>query len=169
MGMSRMLRMYVAQQNFGLSDEGMEDALYDSQAIRGFVGIDLSRESAPDATTLLKFRRLLKTHGLTRKIFKAINAHLAKQGQILREGTIVNATLIAASPSTKSKAKTRAPKMHQTTKGKNWHFGMKAHIGIDAQSGLVHTLVTTAANSSDVSQAHALLHGQKRTAFGDAG
>ncbi|MDY0011551.1 MAG: IS5 family transposase [Rhodocyclaceae bacterium] len=168
-GVSRMLRMYVAQQCFGLSDEGMEDALYDSQAIRGFVGIDLSRESAPDATTLLKFRRLLETHGLTRKIFEAINAHLAKQGLILREGTIVDATLIAAPPSTKNTAKARDPEMHQTKKGKNWHFGMKAHIGVDAQSGLVHTLVTTAANASDVSQAHALLHGQEHTVFGDAG
>ena len=168
-GLSRMLRMYVAQQCFGLSDEGMEDALYDSQAIRGFVGIDLSRESAPDATTLLKFRRLLETHGLTRKIFEAINAHLAEQGLILREGTIVDATLIAAPPSTKNKAKARDPEMHQTKKGNNWHFGMKAHIGVDAQSGLVHTLVTTAANTSDISQTHALLHGQERTVFGDAG
>jgi len=122
----------VAQQCFGLSDEGMEDALYGSQAIRGFVGIDLSRESAPDATTLLKFRRLLETHGLTRKIFEAINAHLAEQGLILREGTIVDATLIAAPPSTKNKAKARDPEMHQTKKGNNWHFGMKAHIGVDA-------------------------------------
>ncbi len=106
-GLSRMLRMYVAQQWFGLSDEGMEDALCDSLAICGFVGIDLSRESAPDATTLLKFRRQLETHGLTHKIFKAINAHLAEKGLILRERTVVDATLIAAPPSTKNKAKAR--------------------------------------------------------------
>lgn len=111
--------MYVAQQCFVLSDEGMEGTLYDSQAIHGFVGIDLSRESEPDATTLLKFRRLLETHGLTHKIFEAINAHLAEQSLILLEGTIVNATLIVAPPSTKNKAKTRAPEMYQTKKGKN--------------------------------------------------
>jgi IS5 family transposase len=113
-GLARMLRMYVAQQCFGLSDEGIEEAIYDSQAIRGFVGIDLNRESAPDATTLLKFRRLLENNELTRKIFDTINGHLAAQGLIMREGTIVDATLIAASPSTKNKDKKRDPEMHQS-------------------------------------------------------
>ena len=168
-GLARMLRMYVAQQCFGLSDEGIEDAIYDSQAIRGFVGIDLNRESAPDATTLLKFRRLLETHELTRKIFDTINGHLAAQGLIMREGTIVDATLIAASPSTKNKDGKRDPEMHQSKKGNDWHFGLKAHIGVDAASGLVHTLIGTAGNVSDVTQAHALLHGDEFAALGDAG
>jgi len=168
-GLERMLRMYIAQQCFGLSDEGIEDALYDSHAIRRFVGIDLGREAAPDATTLLKFRRLLERHGLTRTIFATINAHLAAQGLLLREGTIVDATLVAAPPSTKNKAKARDPEMHQTKKGKQYYFGMKAHIGVDAHSGLVHSLKGTAANVSDVTQAHALLHGEEREVFGDAG
>jgi IS5 family transposase len=168
-GLKRMLRMYIAQQCFGLSDEGIEDALYDSQAIRRFVGIDLSRDAAPDATTLLKFRRLLEEHHLTESIFNAINAHLASKGLFLREGTIVDATLIAAPPSTKNKSGERDAEMHQTKKGNQWHFGMKAHIGVDAQSGLVHTLVGTAANVHDVTQAQALLHGEETDAFGDAG
>jgi IS5 family transposase len=164
-----MLRMYVAQQSFGLSDEGIEDALYDSQSIRRFVGIDLSRESAPDATTLLKFRRLLESHHLTESIFNAINAHLAKKGLLLREGTIVDASLIAAPPSTKNREGKRDEEMHQTKKGQQWYFGMKAHIGVDAQSGLVHTVIGTAANVSDVTQAQALLHGDETVALGDAG
>ena len=168
-GLARMLRMYVAQQCFGLSDEGIEDAIYDSQAIRGFVGIDLNRESAPDATTLLKFRRLLEANELTRKIFDSINAHLAEKGLMMREGTIVDATLIAAPPSTKNKDKKRDPEMHQSKKGNDWHFGMKAHIGVDAASGLVHTVVGTAGNVADVTQAHALLHGDEVAALGDAG
>lgn len=168
-GLERMLRLYVAQQCFGLSDEGAEDALYDSQAIRRFVGIDLSREAAPDATTLLKFRHLLEAHQLTESIFSAINAHLAEKGLFLREGTIVDATLIAAPPSTKNREKKRDGEMHQTKKGNQWHFGMKAHIGVDAQSGLVHTLVGTPANVHDVTQAQALLHGDETDVFGDAG
>jgi IS5 family transposase len=168
-GSARMLRMYVAQQCFGLSDEGIEDAIYDSQAIRGFVGIDLNRESAPDATTLLKFRHLLEANGLTRKIFDTINGHLAEQGLMMREGTIVDATLIAAPPSTKNKDGERDPEMHQSKKGNDWHFGMKAHVGVDSTSGLVHTLIGTAGNVSDVTQAHALLHGDEIAALGDAG
>ncbi|ATQ77735.1 IS5/IS1182 family transposase [Massilia violaceinigra] len=168
-GLARMLRMYVVQQCFGLSDEGIEDAVYDSQAIRGFVGIDLSREQAPDATTLLKFRRLLEKNELTRKIFETINGHLAAQGLMMREGTILDATLIAAPPSTKNKDKKRDPEMHQTKKGNDWHFGLKAHIGVDAKSGLVHTVVATAANVADVTQAHALLHGDEVAVLGDAG
>ena len=168
-GVERMLRMYIAQQCFGLSDEGVEDAIYDSQAIRGFVGIDLGREGAPDATTLLKFRRRLEAHQLTERIFAAINVHLAEKGLLLREGTVVDATIIAAPSSTKNQSEGRDPEMHQTKKGNEWHFGMKAHIGVDAQSGLVHTLVTTAANVNDVTQAHQLLHGKETVAFGDAG
>jgi IS5 family transposase len=168
-GVERMLRMYIAQQCFGLSDEGIEDAIYDSQAIRGFVGIDLSRESAPDATTLLKFRRLLEEHKLTERIFAAINTLLAVKGLMLREGTVVDATIIAAPSSTKNQSGERDPEMHQTKKGNQWHFGMKAHIGVDAETGITHTLVTTPANTNDVTQAHALLHGDERVAFGDAG
>lgn len=168
-GLGRMLRMYVAQNCFGLSDEGIEDAIYDSQAIRRFVGIDLSRESAPDATTLLKFRRLLEEKGLTESIFNAINAHLAEKGLFMRQGTVVDATIIAAAPSTKNRQRRRDPDMHQTKKGKQWHFGMKAHIGADANSGLVHTVIGTAANVSDVTQAGALLHGDETDVFADAG
>jgi len=168
-GVERMLRMYIAQQCFGLSDEGIEDAIYDSQAIRGFVGIDLSRESAPDATTLLKFRRLLEENKLTERIFTAINTLLAVKGLILKEGTVVDATIIAAPSSTKNQSGERDPEMHQTKKGNQWHFGMKAHIGVDAESGITHTLVTTPANTADVTQAHALLHGKEKIAFGDAG
>lgn len=121
-----ILRMYIAQQCFGLSDEGIEDALYDSQAIRRFVGVDLSRQSAPDATTLLKFRHLLEAHQLTAAIFSVINAHLAEQGLFMRAGTIVDATLIAAPPSTKNRDGKRDDEMHQSKKGNQWHFGMKS-------------------------------------------
>ena len=168
-GLERMLRMYVVQNCFGLSDEGIEDAIYDSQAIRRFVGIDLAREAAPDATTLLKFRRLLEEKGLTDAIFNAINAHLAEKGLFLRQGTVVDATIIAAPPSTKNRSGERDPQMHQAKKGNQWHFGMKAHIGVDAESGLVHTVIGTAANVNDVTQAGALLHGDETDAFGDAG
>ncbi len=130
-----MLRMYVAQQCFGLSDEGIEDALYDSQAIRRFVGIDLGREQAPDATTLLRFRHLLEKHDLTRAVFATINLHLAQQGLMLKEGTVVDATIISAPSSTKNREGKRDQEMHQTKKGNQWYFGMKAHIGIDAESG----------------------------------
>jgi len=169
LGLSRMLRMYVAQQCFGLSDEGIEDAVYDSHAIRRFIGIDLAREAAPDATTLLKFRRLLETQGLSRVIFETIRDHLAREGLLLREGTLVDATLIAAPPSTKNRDRARDPDMHQAKKGNQWHFGMKAHIGVDLDSGLVHTVLTTPANVNDVTQAHGLLHGQETVALGDAG
>ncbi len=168
-GLERMLRMYIVQQCFGLSDEGIEDAIYDSQAIRGFVGVDLTHESAPDATTLLKFRRLLEQHKLTRRIFDEINGHLAGKGLMMREGTIVDATLIAAPPSTKNRDGERDPEMHQSKKGNDWHFGMKAHVGVDMATGLVHTVVGTAGNVADVTQAHALLHGGEKAVLGDAG
>lgn len=154
-GVERMLRMYVTQNCFGLSDEGIEDAIYDSQAIRRFVGIDPAREAAPDATTLLKFRRLLEAHELTASIFNAINAHLAEKGLFLRQGTVVDATIITAPPSTRNRAGERDPEMHQTKKGDQWRFGMKAHIGVDAESGLTHTVIGTAANVNDVTQAQA--------------
>jgi IS5 family transposase len=168
-GVKRMLRMYCLQQWYGLADEALEDALYDSQALRDFVGVDLSREPVPDATTLLKFRRLLQTNDLTRALFDEINAHLSERGLLMRAGTIVDATIIAAPSSTKNAKGERDPEMHQTKKGNQWHFGMKAHIGVDAESGLTHSLVTTAANAADVTQTLALLHGQEKTVFADAG
>jgi IS5 family transposase len=168
-GLERMLRIYFLQQWYGLSDEGLEDALYDSIAMRTFAGIDLAVEDVPDATTLLKFRRLLVEHHLTRALFDEIGIMLCQRGLLMKEGTIVDATIIEAPPSTKNAEKSRDPEMHQTKKGNEWHFGMKAHIGVDADSGLVHSLVGTAANESDVSQAHALLHGHEELAFGDAG
>lgn len=168
-GLERMLRIYFLQQWYGLSDEALEDALYDSMAMRTFAGIDLAVEAVPDATTLLKFRRLLVEHELTRKLFDEIGIMLCEQGLMMKEGTIVDATIIEAPPSTKNKEKSRDPEMHQSKKGNEWHFGMKAHIGVDCASGLVHSVVGTAANESDVSQAHALLHGHEDHAFGDAG
>ena len=168
-GLETMLRMYIAQQCFGLSDEGIEDAIYDSMAIRNFVGIDLSVEEAPDATTLLKFRRLLETNQLTKRVFATINNLLNMQGLILKEGTVVDATIISAPSSTKNEDNSRDPEMHQTKKGNDWHFGMKAHIGVDAHSGAVHTLETTPANTADVTKGHSLLHGEERLVFADAG
>lgn len=168
-GLERMLRIYFLQQWYGLSDEALEDALYDSIAMRTFAGIDLAVEAVPDATTLLKFRRLLVAHDLTRKLFDEIGIMLCERGLLMKEGTIVDATIIAAPPSTKNAENSRDPEMHQTKKGNEWHFGMKAHIGVDAASGLVHSVVGTAANVTDVTQAHALLHGHEADAFGDAG
>lgn len=168
-GLHRMLRMYVAQQVLGLSDEGIEDAIYDSQSVRAFVGVDLAIESAPDATTLLKFRRLLESEHLTKKLFKTINHRLAEKGLLLRNGTIVDATLIAAAPSTKNREKERDPEMHQSKKGQQWYFGMKAHIGVDVESGLVHTVVGTSGNVADVTQIEELLHGEEQCVFADAG
>ncbi|TWC59544.1 MULTISPECIES: IS5 family transposase [Burkholderia] len=168
-GLERMLRIYFLQQWYSLSDEGLEDALYDSIAMRAFAGIDLAVENVPDATTLLKFRRLLLEHDLTRKLFDEIGISLCERGLMMKEGTLVDATIIEAPPSTKNAKKRRDPDIYQTKKGNAWHFGMKAHIGVDADSGLVHSVVGTCANVSDVSQAHALLHGHEQEAFGDAG
>jgi transposase, IS5 family len=168
-GLSRMLRMYIAQQVLGLSDEGIEDAIYDSQSVRAFVGVDLAIESAPDATTLLKFRRLLETEKLTEQMFEAINRRLSDKGLLLRNGTIVDATLIAAPPSTKNRDKQRDPEMHQSKKGQQWYFGMKAHIGVDVESGLVHTVVGTSGNVADVTLVEQLLHGKEQSVFADAG
>lgn len=164
-----MLRMYCLQQWYALADEELEDALYDSEAMRDFVGIDLSRESVPDATTLLKFRRLMLANDLTKALFDEINAYLGEKGLLMRAGTIVDATIIAAPSSTKNAKGERDPEMHQAKKGKQWHFGMKAHIGVDSESGLVHTVVGTAAIVNDLTQAGALVHGPQTWAFGDAG
>ena len=168
-GLERMLRVYFLQQWYGLADEALEDALYDSQALRGFARIELAAEGVPDATALLKFRRLLETHDLCQGLFAAINADLAARGLLLREGTLVDARLIAAPPSTKNKEKKRDPEMHQTRKGRQWHFGMKAHIGADRDSKLVHTVVVTAANVADITKTAELLHGQEKQVHADAG
>jgi len=168
-GLPRMLRMYFLQQWYSLSDEGLEDAIYDSQTMREFIGIDLSREQVPDATTLLKFRRRLEDKKLTEAIFKEVAAHLSERGLLMREGTMVDATIIAAPPSTKNKDKARDPEMHQTKKGNEWHFGMKAHTGVDAESGFVHSVHATAANEADVAHTHRVLHGQEKRVHADAG
>jgi IS5 family transposase len=168
-GLERMLRIYFLQQWYSLADEALEDALYDSQALQGFARIDLCADGVPDATTLLKFRRLLETHDLCQGLFSAINADLTARGLLLREGTLVDATLIAAPPSTKNKEKQRDPEMHQTRKGNQWYFGMKAHIGVDRDSKLVHTVVVTAANVADITQTAQLLHGEEKQVHADAG
>ena len=168
-GVARMLRLYFLQQWYGLADEALEDALYDSHALRNFTGIDLGLENVPDATTLLKFRRLLETHDLTRRLLDEVSALLTEKKLLLRAGTLIDATIIAAPPSTKNAQGARDPDMHQTKKGQQWYFGMKAHIGADDAHGLVHTVEGTAANLSDISQAHALLHGEEKRAGGDAG
>jgi IS5 family transposase len=168
-GIERMLRIYFLQQWYALADEALEDAIYDSQAMRLFTGIDLSVEGVPDATTLLKFRHLLEQHQLTARILAEVGALLAERQLLMKEGTIVDATIIAAAPSTKNRERSRDPEMHQTKKGNQWHFGLKAHIGADAASGLVHSVAVTAANVADVAQAHAVLHGEEKTGWTDAG
>ena len=168
-GLERMLRIYFLQQWYGLADEALEDALYDSQALRGFAGIDLAVERVPDATTILIFRHWLERHELTKVLFDEIGALLEERGLLMRQGTIVDATIIAAPSSTKNKEKSRDPEMHQTRKGNQWYFGMKAHIGVDVASGVVHTVTGTAANEADINQTGALLHGQEEAVFADAG
>lgn len=168
-GLERMLRIYFLQQWYGLADEALEDALHDSQALQQFARIDLGDEGVPDATTLLNFRHLLETHDLCKGLFTAINADLAARGLLLREGTLVDATLIAAPPSTKNEKKQRDPEMHQTQKGNQWYFGMKAHLGADRDSKLVHTVVVTAANVADITKTAELLHGQEKQVHADAG
>jgi len=168
-GLARMLRVYFLQQWYGLADEALEDALYDSQALQRFARIDLAAEGVPDATTLLNFRHLLETHDLCKGLFTTINADLAARGLLLREGTLVDATLIAAPSSTKNAKRERDPERHQTKKGKQWYFGMKAHIGADRDSKLVHTVVVTAANVADVTKTAELLHGQATQVHADAG
>lgn len=167
-GLERMLRMYFVHQWYGLADEAGEDAVYNSQALRNLMGIDLSRTSVPNAATLMGFRHLLEVHDLTKSMLVKVNVMLIERGLLMTQGTLVDATLIAAPSSTKNKAHTRDPEMHQTKKGNQWDFGMKAHIGVDKDSGLVHTLRTTAANVSDISQAPTLLHGQVRDVWADA-
>ena len=164
-----MLRIHFMQQWFALSDPAMEEFLYDSQSMRQFAGMSLTRGSLPDETTILNFRHLLERNDLATRLLAEVNAMLGERGLLLRHGTIVDATIISAPSSTKNESGERDPDMHQTKKGNNWRFGMKAHIGVDAESGLVHAVTTTAANEHDVTQAHALLHGDEEAVFGDSG
>lgn len=166
--LTSMLRIHLMQNWFGLSDPGMEEALYEIAPLRQFARLPITG-ALPDETTILNFRRLLETHDLATQLFAAVNAHLHACGLTLQKGTIVDATIIHAPSSTKNATGQRDPEMCQTKKGNQWYFGMKAHIGVDADSGLVHTVTTTAANVADVTQAEHLLHGKETSLHGDAG
>ena len=164
-----MLRIHFMQQWFGLSDPAMEEALFDVPLYREFAGLDNGNVRLPDESTILRFRHLLEAHKLAGPMLATVNDVLRDKGLMLRIGTVVDATLISAPSSTKNDSGQRDPEMHQTKKGNQWYFGMKAHIGVDAQSGLVHTVKGTAANVNDVIEANGLLHGHETNAFGDAG
>lgn len=164
-----MLRMYLLQVWFSLSDEGVEDAIYDSYAMRRFMGLDFTLEQVPDATTLLHFRHLLERHQLGARLFQDQNRIFDEQGWIMRGGSIVDATIIAAPSSTKNATGERDRQMHQTRKGQQWYFGMKAHIGVDAGTGYVHSVTVTAANVHDLDQAADLVRDDDEVVYGDAG
>jgi IS5 family transposase len=163
-----MLRVHLMQNWFALSDPAMEEALYEIASLRNFAGLTLN-EPIPDETTILNFRHMLEESDLAEDIFKQVHAHLARKGLLLKRGSIVDATIIAAPSSTKNAGGERDPEMHQTKKGNQWHFGIKAHIGVDADSGLVHTVTTTAANEADVEQVADLLHGKEEQVWADSG
>ena len=167
-GVERMLRLHCLQQWFNLSDPAVEEALYGSRAMRQFVGIDLGREPVPDETTICKFRHLLEAHDIGKQLFVRIGEYLAKQGLKVSRGTIVDATIINAPSSTKNRQKERDPEMHQTKKGNQWYFGMKAHIGVDSRTKLIHSVTATAANVHDSQALPELLHGQETRVWGDA-
>ena len=164
-----MLRIYFLQQWYQLSDPGAEEALYDIQSMRAFAGLELGRDAIPDETTILNFRHLLETHDLTKAIFEAVSAHLEDEGALLRGGTIMDATLIAASPSTKNKDGKRDPEMSQSKKANQWYFGMKTHIGVDARSGLVHTAGVTSGKVHDAKVMDNLIREDDRAVFADKG
>jgi transposase, IS5 family len=166
-GLERMLRIYFLQQWFNLSDPAVEEALYDSTSMRAFVDIDLGRESAPDETTVCKFRHLLEKHQLGGQLFEATRRHLQSRGLVVTNGTIVDATIIDAPSSTKNEAQARDPEMHQTKKGNEWYFGMKAHIGVDSQNKLIHSVAVTPANVADSLVLPHLLHGKETRVWGD--
>lgn len=165
--LSTMLRIYFLQQWYQLSDPGAEEALYDIQSMRAFARLELGRDQIPDETTILNFRHLLERHDLTKAIFAAVKEHLESRGALLRGGTIVDATLIAASPSTKNKEQKRDPEMRQSKKGNQWYFGMKVHIGTDAESGLVHTAGATAGSVHDAKVFDELIRDDDRAVYGD--
>jgi IS5 family transposase len=168
-GIATMLRIHFMQQWFGLGDEAMEEALHDVPMYRAFAGLEMGVDRLPDETTILRFRHLLERHYLAAGMLALVNDLLRDKGLMLKSGTVVDATLIAAPSSTKNADGERDPEMRQTKKGNNYYFGMKAHIGADAESGLVHSLICTPANVNDVTQGNALLHGDEIEAFGDAG
>jgi IS5 family transposase len=167
--LEKMLRIYFLQAWFNLSDPAVEEALYDSAAMRSFVGIDLGLEPAPDETTVCKFRHRLEKHGLGKQIFAAVNRYLKENGLKVSTGTIVDATIISAPSSTKNKDGERDPEMHQTAKGQQWYFGMKAHVGIDSRTKLIHTILASAANVHDREALPHLLHGRETRVWGDQG
>lgn len=167
-GLERMLRIYFLQHWFNLSDPAVEEALYDSAAMRAFVGIDLGREPAPDETTVCKFRHLLEHHGLGRQLFEQVGRHLQAQGLKVSSGTIVDATIISAPSSTKNQSGERDPEMRQTKKGNQWYFGMKAHVGVDSKLKLIHSVVATPANVHDSQALPQLLHGGETRVWGDS-
>jgi transposase, IS5 family len=166
-GVERMLRIYFLQQWFNLSDPAVEEALYDSAALRDFVKIDLGREPAPDETTVCKFRHLLEEHGLGGEMLGTVNLHLQSRGVRISTGTIVDATIIHAPSSTKNREQRRDPEMHQTRKGNQWYFGMKAHVGVDSKTKLIHTALVTPANTADATVLPELLHGEETRVWGD--
>jgi IS5 family transposase len=168
-GIEIMLRMYFLQIWFSLSDEMVEDSIYDSYAMRSFLGVDFGDSQAPDATTLLKFRHLLEKHDLTKKLFVDLSSRLEANGCLMRGGSIVDATIIRAASSTKNAKGERDPEMHSTKKGNEYYFGMKAHIGVDAGSGYVHTVTATAANAHDVTEAFKLIRIDDEVVYGDSG
>jgi IS5 family transposase len=166
-GLETMLRVYFVQQWFNLSDPGAEDALYESAVLRRFVGVDLGAAPAPDETTILRFRHLLEKHELGGEMLMVVNEHLAEKGIRITTGTIVDATIIHAPSSTKNADKKRDPAMHQTKKGNQWYFGLKAHIGVDSKQGHVHSVCTSAASVADKHMLADLLHGEERKVWGD--
>lgn len=166
-GVERMLRIYFLQQWFNLSDPAVEEALYDSPLMREFVGIDLGREPVPDETTVCKFRHLLEEHQVGAAMLATVNEHLQKKGVRIATGTIVDATIIHAPSSTKNQKQERDPEMHQTKKGKQWYFGMKAHVGVDSKTKLIHSAVATAAHVGDSTVLPELLHGEETKVWGD--
>lgn len=168
-GIEKMLRMYLLQCWFHLSDEGMEDAIYDSYAFRKFMGINFLEEQVPDATTLLHFRRIMEESKLGEQLFRAINYVIEQSGYMMRGGTIVDATIINAPSSTKNADNARDPEMHQTKKGNEWRFGMKCHAGVDAGSGLIHTIEVTSANVHDINVAAYLIREDDEVVYGDSG
>jgi IS5 family transposase len=166
-GLERMLRLYFLQHWFNLSDPAVEEALYDSTAMRRFAGIDLGREPVPDETTVCRFRHLLERHDLGRRLFEEVRRHLDANGVAVARGTIVDATIIHAPSSTKNADNARDPDMHQTRKGNQWYFGMKAHVGVDSRTKIIHAVVATAANVADSKVLPDLLHGQETRVWGD--
>jgi IS5 family transposase len=167
-GHETMLRLHLLQQLFGLSDFAMEEALFETPLYREFAGLD-TNDRLPDRVSILRFRHLLEKHNLAKAFFETVNAMLKARGLMLNSGTVIDATIIAAPSSTKNSSGKRDPEMHQAKKGNQWHHGMKSHIGSDADSGLVHSMVGTAANVNDVTQAHALVHGSESDVYADAG